>query len=138
MAKLNSHPSKEENPAKFSNQKKRKRNRPDFLRRSDRILNLPSRNQEVQPVVEPVTLIGSDNEDEEHANVGEELPELNNANAEEELPEPALNNKTMEEKIDYIIHLMESQENVKDTFKVKVNVPLTFTRCMFMISFLHL
>ncbi|KAH7522047.1 hypothetical protein FEM48_Zijuj07G0096400 [Ziziphus jujuba var. spinosa] len=113
MAKVNSNPSKAENTAKLSNQKKRKRYQPGSLRRSDRIMNLPSGNQEIQPVVEAITVIESDNEDEEHTSVGDEVPELNNANVEEEQPEPALNNKSVEEKIDYIAQLLESQQNVK-------------------------
>lgn len=147
MQKVNLHPSKRAKSGKVSSQKKEAKNQTAFLRRSNRIQNIamPAKNEDIETVViedenlgeskpaviEERTLNENDN-DEQHANIEERTLDENDnvdeqhANMEEEQPEPTSSKKNMEEKIDYLVQVLESQGNAVESLNRLLVLSLPF------------
>lgn len=144
MEKVKSHPSKGAKSSNVSSQKKRPKYQTAVLRRSDRIQNIirpaTASNQEIEPVIEDITLSDSDQEDdqedggEDDQEDGGEDDQLDkkHADMEEELQEPLLCPKTMEEKMDYLVQLLESLGTTVESLNFKVIIPRNFTICTFL------
>ncbi|KAH7517212.1 hypothetical protein FEM48_Zijuj09G0038700 [Ziziphus jujuba var. spinosa] len=138
MQRVNLRP-KQAKSGKASSQKKGAKYQTAFRRRSDRIQNMamPPRNEEIETVViedvnlnesEPAVIeertLNENDNDEQDANmeVNEERTLSENdkedeqhANMEEEQPEQTSSKKNMEEKIDHLVQLLESQGNAVET-----------------------
>ena len=96
---------------KPSNPKKRMRHCLG-VRRSDRIKGtvMPAQNQDVEPMIEEITLSESEREDDDYR-----------AQSEQNLPESAtLSEKNMEEKLNYIVKRLEEQEMAMEALKCEV------------------
>jgi hypothetical protein len=96
---------------KPSNPKKRMRHCLG-VRRSDRIKGTvtPAQNQDIEPMIEEITLSESEKEDDDYP-----------AQSEQNLPESAtLSEKNMEEKLNYIVKRLEEQETAMEALKCEV------------------
>ncbi|KAF2325171.1 hypothetical protein GH714_024973 [Hevea brasiliensis] len=88
--------------SKTSIRKKVKKS-PAKVRRSERLQNavMATENQDVERILEEITVSESEKEDEP---------------ANEEVPEPTLNRKDLNEKVDYVVKLLEAQQKTMDAF----------------------
>lgn len=132
METVKSHPSKGAKSSNVSSQKKRPKYQTAVLRRSDRIQNIirpaTASDQDIEPVIEDITLSDSDQEDGQE----DDQEGKKHADMEEELQEPLLCPKTMEEKMDYLVQLLESLGNTVESLNFKVIIPHNFTICTFL------
>jgi len=89
-----------------SSSKKKARQTPAKVRRSERLQTsaVDAQNQDIERVIEEITLSGSDEEEDP---------------VDAELPEPTLMGKNLEGKVDYILKMLEVQRKTTDVkFKV--------------------
>ncbi|KAF3436302.1 hypothetical protein FNV43_RR23394 [Rhamnella rubrinervis] len=121
MEKVNPDSSKGAKSANSSSKRKKAKYQTAVVRRSDRLQNIirPASKQDVEPVIEDITLSDSDQEDDQEGVREEDQEDEQHAHMQEELPEPILCEKNMEEKIDYIVELLESIENSIETLNFK-------------------
>lgn len=138
LEKVNSHSSKGAKYANISYKRKKAKYQTAAVRRSDRIQNIirPASSHDIEPVIEDITRSDSDKKDDQEGDQEEDQEDEQHADMEEELSEPTLCEKNMEEKIDYVVQLLESLENSIETLNFKVIIPLNFTSCMYFLTLL--
>ncbi|KAK9282200.1 hypothetical protein L1049_005112 [Liquidambar formosana] len=102
-----SHLTKQTNCSNLSSSRKRAKNQTVVFRRSVRLRNsvLPALKKDIEPVIEEID--ASEREDE---------PEVHK---EKKLPGPALDERNLEEKIDYLFQLLEAQQQTLEALKSK-------------------
>ncbi|KAF3457861.1 hypothetical protein FNV43_RR02521 [Rhamnella rubrinervis] len=104
---------REEKSTESPSKRRRKRYLTVHPKRSKRTenTNLPASSQDIGPVIGEMIPSESDKEDEQ------------NATEEEELPEPKSGKTNMEEKLDYIVQMLETQNNTEGTSNFKDSFP---------------
>lgn len=101
------------------------------IRRSQRIQNtiVSVHSRHIEPLIEEIADSDSDREEVR-------VPEQH-ASDEEELPETTFVEKSVEDKIDFIVKLLETQEkNTEETVKFKVFLCLTYVHILFLLSWI--